>query len=352
MISAATASGSFATWCRSVCLFAAAAVLGPSSAVFAEQDGGGPAGSSPWIVFKGDYGPGWGKHVVLVSGDEEYRSEEALPQLAKILSERHGFRCTVLFAIDPETGEIDPENTGNIPGLELLKSADLMIIATRFRQLPEDQMRHLAEYVEAGKPVLGMRTATHAFNIPGDAPFARYGWRSKVEGYEGGFGRQVLGETWVSHHGRHKHESTLGVVVEPDHPIMRGIEAGDIWGPTDVYTVRMPLPGDSNVLVRGAVLEGMDRDDAPVTDGRNDPMMPIAWTRTHNGGRVFTTTMGAATDLVSEGVRRMLVNAAYWCVGQEERIRGDADVSLVGDYDPSAYGFGEFVKGRKPGDYR
>src|SRR5579872_3293479 len=74
----------------------------------------------PWIVFPGGDGAGKGKHIVLVSGDDEYRSEEGLPQLAKILSKHHGFKCTVLFAIDPASGEIKPDFQENIPGLEAL----------------------------------------------------------------------------------------------------------------------------------------------------------------------------------------------------------------------------------------
>ena len=116
------------------------------------------------VVYEGDAGPGKGKHIVLVSGDEEYRSEEALPQLGKILARHHGFKCTVLFAIDPETGTIDP-TASNIPGLEALDSADLMVIFTRFRDLPDEQMKHIVDYLDAGKPVVGIRTATHAFNI-------------------------------------------------------------------------------------------------------------------------------------------------------------------------------------------
>src|ERR1700733_3503687 len=118
----------------------------------------------PWLDLKGSDGPGKGKHIVLISGDEEYRSEEALPQLAKILATRHGFKCTVLFAIGKD-GTIEPNRNDNIPGLEALRKADLMIIATRFRDLPDDQMKEIADYVESGRPVLGMRTATHAFNI-------------------------------------------------------------------------------------------------------------------------------------------------------------------------------------------
>ncbi|HWR52467.1 MAG TPA: hypothetical protein VN428_15250, partial [Bryobacteraceae bacterium] len=152
------------------------------------------------LVFEGGAGPGKGKHVVLVSGDEEYRSEEALPQLAKILSKNHGFKCTVLFAIDPADGTINPDKS-NIPGLETLSTADLMIIFTRFRDLPDEQMKHIVDYVEAGKPIIAMRTATHAFDIKTSQTYRRWGWNSKE--WDGGFGRQVLGETWINHHGKH-----------------------------------------------------------------------------------------------------------------------------------------------------
>src|SRR6266540_7330215 len=113
------------------------------------------------LVFGGFDGPGKGKHVVLVSGDEEYRSEETLPQLAKILAKRHGFKCTVLFAIDRNDGTINPNQKDNIPGLENLAKADLMIIFTRFRNLPPEQMKPIIDYVESGKPVIGLRTSTH-----------------------------------------------------------------------------------------------------------------------------------------------------------------------------------------------
>lgn len=308
----------------------------------------------PWVTYEGGEGPGKGKHIVLVSGDEEYRSEEALPMLGKILAKRHGFRCTVLFAINPETGEIDPVNVTHIPGLELLDTADLMIIFTRFRNLPDEQMASIDRYVKSGKPIIGLRTATHAFNIPADRAFARYGFNSKE--WDGGFGRQILGETWISHHGAHNKESTRGVIAPgmENHPIVRGCE--DIWGPTDVYTVRLPLPGDSQPLVLGQVLAGMSPQDPPLDGPKNDPMMPVAWTKTYQGengavGRVFTTTMGAAVDLKSEGLRRLLVNAAYWCLGMEDKIPPRADVEIVGEYDPGYFGFGAFRKGMRPKDY-
>src|SRR5579871_6962408 len=139
--------------------------------------------ADPWIVYDGFDGPGTGKHIVLVSGDEEYRSEEALPQLGKILARHHGFKCTVLFAIDPNDGTTNPNVSENIPGLEALKTADLMIIATRYRSLPDEQMKYVADYIEAGKPVIGLRTATHAFNFKDRTSYGKYS-----AGNKGGFG--------------------------------------------------------------------------------------------------------------------------------------------------------------------
>lgn len=300
--------------------------------------------ADPWLTVPGKAGPGKGKKVVLVSGDEEYRSEEALPQLAKILAERHGFDCTVLFAIDKD-GTINPNVTDNIPGLEKLKDADLMVIATRFRNLPDDQMKHVVEYVEAGKPVVGLRTATHAFNLKGGA-YQKYSWNTK----DGGFGKQVLGETWVAHHGTHGKEGTRGVVAsgQEGHPILKGIEPGSIFGPTDVYTVKLPLPAGCVPLVLGQVTQTLKPDSDPVAGKKNEPMMPVAWTKAYKGGRVFTTTMGASQDLAYEGTRRMLVNACYWAAGLEGSIPPKSDVELVGKYEPSPFKFNGAKKGVKP----
>jgi type 1 glutamine amidotransferase len=303
------------------------------------------AQDNPWVVYSGTDGPGKSKHIVLVSGDEEYRSEEALPQLGKILAKHHGFKCTVLFAIDPKTGEIHP-NISNIPGLEALKTADLMIIATRFRNLPDEQMQHIVDYFEAGKPIIGMRTATHAFSgIKGK--FAKYNNGGNKE-YEGGFGRQVLGEKWISHHGAHGSQSTRGILSKDNamHPILRGLKDGDIWGPTDVYGANPLKP--ATILVYGQVLTGMKATDEPLKGKKNDPMMPIAWTRDYKGGRIFTTTMGASQDLVAAGTRRMLVNAAYWCVGMDKAITPELNVEIVGDYRPTRFGFNGYTKGVRP----
>ena len=365
----------------------------------------------PWVVYEGAKGPGRGLSVVLVSGDEEYRSEEGLPQLGRILARLHGFECRVLFAIDTETGLINPNEQTNIPGLEHLASADLLILFTRFRSLPEEQMKWIDEYLRAGKPVIGLRTATHAFRPPdavvetlqrhrqavraakeagktpppapaiGEDQWGRFGhyadgYTGPRPGWDGGFGRAVLGERWIAHHGHHKHESTRGVIAPgaSAHPIARGIGSGDIWGPSDVYRVRLPLPGDARPLVLGQVLQrrgeldeedpffGMRPDDGPPVADKNDPMMPIAWSKTYqipDGrlGKVFATTLGASTDLVSEGVRRLLVNAVYWSLGLAEKIPpGGTDVDVVGAFEPTQYGFlsneEHFGRGLAPADLR
>ena len=309
--------------------------------------------AEPWLVLKGKSGPGLGKRVVLISGDEEYRSEEALPQLAQSLSERHGFECTVLFATDDD-GKVNPNRNDHIPGLEALDKADLMILFTRFRNLPDDQMKHIINYVESGRPVIGLRTATHAFNFKPKSGYAKYSYNSKE--LDGGFGRQVLGETWVSHHGAHGKQSTRGIIVDKQHPITRGIKDGDIYGPTDVYGVANPLPGDSHPLVLGQILEGMSPTDKPLEDPKNEPMMPIAWVKTYTGEagktcQVFTTTMGASQDLVSPGIRRLLVNATYWATGLDDKIFAQSNVDFVGTYTPTPFGAGKFQKDKTPENF-
>jgi hypothetical protein len=91
-----------------------------------------------------------GKNIVLVAGDQEYRSEESIPALARILETRHGFNCTVLYSINRQTGAIDPSTTDNIPGLDALRKADLMIIFTRFLELPDEQMKEIIDYTNSG----------------------------------------------------------------------------------------------------------------------------------------------------------------------------------------------------------
>jgi hypothetical protein len=113
------------------------------------------------------------------------------------------------------------------------------------------------------------------------------------------------------------------------------------------------LPGDSQPVVLGQVLVGMKPDDKPLDGKKNDPMMPVAWTKTYQAasgktGRAFTTTMGASQDLSSEGLRRLLVNASYWALGMD--VPAKANVDLVGAYEPTPFGHSKYKKGVKPAD--
>ena len=306
--------------------------------------------AAPVVYDSGD-GPGKGKHIVFLTGDEEYRSEEGLPMLAKILSQRHGFKCTVLFALDAD-GTINPDNTQSLDGAEALDSADAIVMLVRFRAWPDEQMKHFVDAYRRGVPIVALRTSTHAFKFDGGA-----------HKDFNGFGKRVLGEQWVSHWGKHKVEATRGIIDEraKDDPILRGVT--DVFADSDVYEAYPPK--DATILIRGQVLKGMKPTDAPAdyakqraSDGRqqpiNDPMMPVAWTRIYkneagNENKILCTTMGAATDLQSEGLRRLIVNGVYWGLGLG--IPPNADVNYVGEYRATMYGFKGFVKGVKPADH-
>jgi type 1 glutamine amidotransferase len=301
------------------------------------------------VVYEGDKGPGHGKHIVFLAGDHEYRSEETLPALARILAKHYGFKCSVFFTTDPKTGFIEP-GSSNISGLEALKTADLLVVFLRFQDFPDDQMQQIVDYLDRGGPVVGFRTATHAFQIKrADAKFRKFDWQTKDD-YPGGFGRQILGETWVSHYGtNHKQSSRL--LLNPDelkHPILRGVK--DVHVQSGGYTAN-PIDG-SHVLARGQILDGMTADSPPAKDKEQ---MPVAWYRSYTSpsgkfGRVFTTTHGASEDLLNEGFRRMSVNAILWAAGLESSIKPDNDISFVGPFHPSAFAFGGFIKGVKPAD--
>lgn len=309
------------------------------------------------VTYEGGNGPGRGKHIVLVAGDDaEYHSEEALPALAKILAVRHGFTCTVLFSINPDDGTIDPRAKRNIPGLEALKTADLLILFIRWRDLPDDQMKYFVDYFESGRPIMAIRTGTHPFWLKTSKTYEKWSWSSTIPGWEGGFGRKVLGETWVAHHGDHGKQSTRAWFAPgaTNSRILSGIEDGEIWGPTDTYEVRLPLPATCRPLLLGQVLSWLSPEGEPVA-GKNDPMMPITWTNTFTTesgkkARVFTSTIGSADDLENEALRRLFVNAAYWALGMDSAIPQKADVAFVGKYDPHSFLNEIYTAGLKPSD--
>lgn len=294
-------------------------------------------------------GPGKGRTIVLVAGDEEYRTEETMPMLAKILAKTHGFNCIVLFSTDEKAGYIDPNNQKNIRGTEALDNADLMIIGTRFRQLPDNQLAPFARFLNAGKPVIGIRTATHAFS--GGAKTGDFKWAE--------FGLKILGEKWVAHHGQHKKEGTRSVFETANlkHPVLRGVE--EIFGTTDVYTVKNLDLGKATVLLRGAVTESLHDRSYPVKGPKNDPMQALAWLFEYTApdgkttGKSFCTTMGASVDFADEDLRRLIVNATLHLLGLE--VPAKADVAFIDPFKPTMYAAikGDYYKqiNLKPGDF-
>jgi type 1 glutamine amidotransferase len=311
-----------------------------------------PAAADEWRTYPGGEGPGKGKHIVFIAAEESYRSELSMPLMARILS-RQGFRCTVLFGIDPRTGTIDPRVNNNIPGLELLDSADLLVAFLRWRELPDEQMKHIVDYADSGRPIIGIRNATHPFRYATrpDSPYAKFDFASKDP--VGGWGRLVLGDTWVSHYGKNLVESTRCDVVNfaGSHPIFRGIRRS-FWVPDDVYGISEKLEGDSEPVLLGQPLTGWSPDDQPVAE--KSPM-PIAWTKTYTGAagksaRVFTTTMGHGDAFRIEDFRRMLANACYWCMELEDRIDARSDVAITGSYEPGPAGANGLKTGIKPDD--
>lgn len=310
-----------------------------------------------FLKFTGGEGTGKGKHVVLLAGDEEYRSEEAMPLMARILAEKHGFDTTVLFSADPD-GTINPKAVDSLCGSEALESADALVMSLRFRKWDDATMEKFKATVEKGVPIVGLRTSTHVFNFPKDSKWAEWSWNHK----SGGFGRTFLGETWISHWGKHKGEATRAV-LEPgqeDNSLLNGVDGA--FGDTDVYEVAPPQ--DSVILMRGLVLKGMNASDEPAQHSKktrggfeqkvNEPAMPVAWTREVKNAagttnKVLTTTMGSSTDLMSEGLRRLVVNGIFWGLNMD--VPDNADVTLPDGFAPTDYGFNTYKEGMKAADF-
>ncbi|MCH2181085.1 MAG: ThuA domain-containing protein [Mariniblastus sp.] len=303
--------------------------------------------SPDWLTYRGKSGPGQGKQVVLISAEQEYRSEQSMPMLAKLLAEHHGFDCTVLFGVNeqgmvdptlpvyPRKGEEDKFKHHHIPGLEHLEHADLVIFFTRLLTLLPDQQERIVRYIDSGKPIIGLRTANHGFRRP--LPY-------KMDGRQVRFGEDVLGGTFRGHHGNWHQDSTRGDRVEAmqGHPVLIGVE--DIWGPSDVYRTfeeGSQLPEGCTALVYGQPLIG--REYGGKSNPDKEPL-PIVWIKDWKttGGktaRVFHSTMGSGKDFESPGLRRLVVNAVYWGLQLEDQISADRSVEYVGDYQPLASGF-------------
>ena len=255
--------------------------------------------------------PNSGPRIVFVTGDDEYRSEFSMPMMARILEAKYGLRTSIAYA------RPTPQTNNNIEGLEALRIADLAVFFLRWRRLPEDQLPFILDYLKSGKPVAGLRTATHSFLYPKGHPY---------EYLNDGFGIDVFGQKWIRHHG---HTSTTDVSViseQANHPILRGIDRSfhvASW----LYVVE-PLHGDCVPLLMGRAVNPEGKDYSP---------QPVAWTKTYKGARVFFTTLGHPDDFKVPSVRRLLINGILWALGKPIP-EGGANADVQGVYNPPPSG--------------
>ncbi len=273
--------------------------------------------------------------------------------LARILERNYGVETTVLFAQN-EQGYVDPNVPDNIPGLEALASADMMVLFTRFRALPDHQLQHIVRFADSGKPMAGFRTTTHAFRYE-DAPPEKAVFNEE-------WPAEVFGQQWITHHGHFEDGNRFLTDVDlvpwkTGHPVLRGVKPFQAY--SWLYHVdggNYTLQGDSRVLLTGTALRSNhaenDRlDEFPLTN-------PVAWTKTYTGAsghsaRVFFTTLGHPYDFNDPSMRRLAVQGILWALGMEAQIEDDgADVSFVGSYEPNNSGFGDkFKAGMRPSDF-
>ena len=250
-------------------------------------------------------------YVVFVTGDHEYSGEQTLPLLAAELEKNYGFRTNVLKSSPDQNGE------KNIPGLEALREADLVVFFLRWRQLPKEQLQFIDEYLRSGKPVMGFRTSTHAFNYPeGSELVAWNAFGKRAFGSPPGWGKE--GHT---HYG---HESTTDVSIIPaatGHPILTGVAPAfsvSSW----LYHVLPNYPPKNAVpLLMGKAVN----PNKPAIDN------PVAWTwQSESGAKTFMTTLGHPADFQQEAFQRLVINAIHWELGQPvpKKWKGKIEINV------------------------
>jgi len=301
------------------------------------------------IVYEGEAGPGLGKHIVFLASDHEYRAEETCPALARILAKHYGFKCTVVFGVDKD-GFIEA-GSSRVSGLAALEKADLFFIVARFLNPPDEEMAHIEAYLERGGPVVGLRTSSHAFQIPANSKYAKYDFNSKIAGYEDGFGHQVLGNTWVGHYGEnHKQGTRITTIPEQrGNVILTGV--GETAFTHAGAYVGKAAP-DFTVLTTSQPLISMDPNAEADT---KKPPMPSTWTRQYaakdgSKHRVFHSTQGASEDVLDNNYRRLILNGTLWAMGMEKQIKPDLNIAFVGPFQPNTFSFGGHAKKVKPAD--
>jgi len=228
--------------------------------------------------------------IMMLAGDGEYGSDQLMRPVAQSLEA--ALSAAVSYHVPDVLEDWPTFPESSFGDLSALAETDLLVVYTRFRRLPDVEMKHLQQYLDAGGAVLGLRTATHAFRFPPGSP-----WQD----WNDGFGRDVLGSEWTSHHG---HTSTTAVTVHPeagDHPVLERIPH-QFTSPSWLY--RATLQPGCTVLLDG---DPVDPEDAP-TPG------PVAWVREAANRRSFYTCLGHPGDFAIPAFGQLLVNAARWCL--------------------------------------
>ena len=248
--------------------------------------------------FKNDKRP----HVVIVMAEDEYQTEQTLPKFAAKHLGRD-FRVSYVYGSEKERN--------SIAGIEILKDADVALISIRRRVLPPSQMQVFKEFVAAGKPVIGIRTASHAFSLRNEAP---------PEGLEDWpeLDAQVYGGNYSNHYGNELKSTVRIDSQSKDHPILRGFPTEPIAQGGSLY-VTSPLAKNTQVLLTGRV-EGHEAE-------------PVAWTfQRDDGGKSFYTSLGHIKDFENPAFVRLLYNAVHWAAGLP--IRKDISIATaIEDYE-------------------
>lgn len=226
-------------------------------------------------------------HIVfLISEDpDNYEAHLTIPMFAEQLEEELGYQVTVLQG----TGE---RQAYEFPGLEALKKADLVVVFARRLALPEKQMKLFQKYLKKGNPLVGIRTANHAFSVREDnIPSTHTDWWDFVP--------DILG---CENRGYGPVEPGTEVLVVPtakNHPILEGTDLDKWHSDGNLYLVAPLLDENATILLEGKA------------DGKTEP---IAWTRMAGKSRIFYTSLGYPTDFKNSGFQQLLINAIQWAL--------------------------------------
>jgi type 1 glutamine amidotransferase/nicotinamidase-related amidase len=230
-------------------------------------------------------------HVVFVIGEDEYKTEITLPKFAKEELEKRGVKCSFVFA--------DDKDKNSFPDIAKLKEADLMVLSVRRRVPPSDQLQVIRDYLESGKPMVGIRTASHAFSL-----------RDKPDGWPA-FDTEVLGGSYQMHYANapDKGPATILTVVPEaaQHPILTGV-AGEFSSKSHLYRNKS-LAKSATPLLRGKI----------GADGKENEF--VAWTNAYKGGRIFYTSLGYIDDFSEPSCRRLLLNGIYWAMEKSVPVK-------------------------------